>query len=100
MARGDRQVQTEKPVPHTAPAPLQRPANPVIEPNGIVQDSGTRGPAVDALLHKATSLENEAHIAERNAARYRESAEDSDTFAARCRADAQTCRDAINRLSN
>lgn len=100
MARGDRQVQTEKTAPSPAPVSLQRPPAPDIEPEGIVPDSGIRGPAVDALLHKATALENEAHIAERNAARYRESADQSDAFAARCRADAQTCRNAINRLSN
>lgn len=95
MARGDRQVPAEK------QAPPERPAAPAIEMHGYMETNmGGGGPAVDALLQKAAALENEASIAERNVTRYRQSADDSEAFATRCRAEAQVCRDAIVRISN
>lgn len=103
MARTEKQP-TPTPAPAPTPVPETMPAPPKVEslndPAGLYFGEVSQGPAIDALTQKMKAFEQEATIAERNAVRYRESAENSEAYAARCRADAEACRTAIQRLSN
>lgn len=104
MARGERQTQSADPAPVPAAVPATMPEAPKVEslndPAGLYYGAVSQGPAIDALTQKMNAYEQEASIAERNAVRYRESFENSEAYAARCRADAEACRNAIQRLSN